>query len=126
MIEEVKGVEPEMVNGAIIKVSEVDSTMRESRIRSTKTACTYCGVGWSSQIWTKARHILKVVPLEGPANGISTCVKGKFGWDSVTSTDRLTTPLIRKSETFHRASSDEALDLVARRFSEIKAKDGPD
>ncbi len=112
--------------GAILKVSEAESNMRESRIRRTKTVCTYCGVGCSFQIWTKDRHILKVVPLEGPANGISTCVKGKFGWDYVNSPDRLTTPLIRKNGTFHRASWDEALDLVARRFSEIKAKDGPD
>src|SRR5258708_17875724 len=126
MIDVLKGVEPEMGYGAILKVSEAESNMRESRIRRTKTVCTYCGVGCSFQIWTKDRHILKVVPLEAPANGISTCVTGKFGWDYVNSPDRLTTPLIRKNGTFHRASWDEALDLVARRFSEIKAKDGPD
>jgi formate dehydrogenase major subunit len=126
MIDVVKGVEPDTGYGAILKLSEAESNMREARIRRTKTVCTYCGVGCSFDVWTKDRHILKVEPLEGPANGISTCVKGKFGWDYVNSPDRLTTPLIRENGKFREASWEEALDLIARRFAEIKAKDGPD
>ena len=72
--------------------------MREPRIKRTKTVCTYCGVGCSFDIWTKDRHILKVEPEHGPANGISTCVKGKFAWDFVNSHDRLTKPLIREGD----------------------------
>jgi formate dehydrogenase major subunit len=126
MIDVVKGVEPETGYGAILKLSEAESHMRESRIRRTKTVCTYCGVGCSFDVWTKDRHILKVEPLDGPTNGISTCVKGKFGWDFVNSPDRLTQPLIREGGKFREASWDEALDLVARKFAEIKAKTGPD
>jgi formate dehydrogenase major subunit len=126
MIDMVKGVEPETGYGAILKLSEAESHMRELRIRRTKTVCTYCGVGCSFNVWTKDRHILKVQPLDGPTNGISTCVKGKFGWDFVNSADRLTRPLIREGGKFREASWDEALDLVARKFAEIKAKNGPD
>ena len=126
MIDVVKGVEPETGYGAILKLSEAESHMRELRIRRTKTVCTYCGVGCSFDVWTKDRHILKVEPLDGPTNGISTCVKGKFGWDFVNSPDRLTKPLIREGGKFREASWDEALDLVARKFAEIKAKNGPD
>ena len=126
MIDVVKGVEPETGFGSILRVSEVESAMRESRIRRTKTVCTYCGVGCSFNIWTKDRHILKVEPSDGPANGISTCIKGKFGWDYVNDPDRLTTPLIREGDGFREASWDEALDLVTRRFTEIKAQNGPD
>ncbi len=126
MIDVVKGVEPETGFGSIMLVSEIESQMRESRIRRTKTVCTYCGVGCSFDIWTKDRHILKVAPLDGPTNGISTCVKGKFGWDYVNDPDRLTTPLIREGDGFREASWDEALDLVARKFTEIKAQHGPD
>jgi formate dehydrogenase major subunit len=126
MIDVVKGVEPDTGYGAILKLSEAESHMRESRIRRTKTVCTYCGVGCSFDIWTKDRHILKVEPLDGPTNGISTCIKGKFGWDFVNSADRLTKPLIRESGKFCEATWDEALDLVARKFAEIKAKNGPD
>jgi formate dehydrogenase major subunit len=126
MIDVIKGIEPDSGYGAIMKVSEAESAMRESRIRRTKTVCTYCGVGCSFDIWTKDREILKVEPSEGPTNGISTCVKGKFGWDFVNSPDRLTTPLIRQGDEFRAASWEEALDLVARRFGEIKDKTGPD
>src|SRR5271168_1780219 len=126
MIDLVKGIEPDTGYGAILKVSEAESAMRESRIRRTKTVCTYCGVGCSFDIWTKDRHILKVAPEHGPANGISTCIKGKFGWDFVNSPDRLTTPLIREGGKFREATWDEALDLVGRRFAEIKARSGPD
>ena len=126
MIEIVKGIEPETGYVSILQLSEAESYMREPRIRRTKTVCTYCGVGCSFDVWTKDRHILKVEPLDGPTNGISTCVKGKFGWDYVNSPDRLTKPLIRENGTFREASWDEALDLVARRFGEIKANTGPD
>ena len=126
MIDVVKSVEGEMGYGAILKVSEAEAAMREARIRRTKTVCTYCGVGCSFDVWTKDRHILKVEPAEGPANGVSTCVKGKFAWDFVNSKDRLTTPLIREGDRFREAGWDEALDLVARRLTEIKANNGAD
>src|SRR5271168_4610561 len=126
MIDLVKGLEAEIGYGTILKVSEAESAMRQSRIRRTKTVCTYCGVGCSFDIWTKDRHILKVAPEHGPANGISTCIKGKFGWDFVNSPDRLTTPLIREGGKFREASWEEALALVARRLAEIKARSGPD
>jgi formate dehydrogenase major subunit len=45
---------------------------------------------------------LKVEPADGAANGISTCIKGKFGWGFVNSPDRLTTPLIRERRTVSR------------------------
>ncbi len=126
MIDIVKGIEPETGYGSVFTVSDAEAAMRESRVRRTKTVCTYCGVGCSFDIWTKNRNILKVEPSEGAANGISTCVKGKFGWDFVNSPDRLTKPLIRENGKFREASWDEALDLVARRLAEIKSKTGPD
>jgi formate dehydrogenase major subunit len=126
MIEVVKAVEPEMGFGSILAVSEVESRMRASRIKRTKTVCTYCGVGCSFDVWTRDRKILKVEPAEGPTNGVSTCVKGKFGWEFVNSEDRLTSPLIREEGKFRKATWDEALSLVTRRFAEIKAATGPD
>ena len=126
MIDIVKGVEPEVGFSSIMQLSEVEAFMRESQVKRTKTVCTYCGVGCSFDIWTKERQILKVEPLHGPANGVSTCIKGKFGWDYVNSPDRLTRPLIRENDKFREATWDEALDLIARRFSEIKGACGPD
>src|SRR5690348_12087945 len=126
MIDVVKGVEPETGYNTILQVSEAESAMRTHRIRKTKTVCTYCGVGCSFDVWTKDRHILKVAPEHGPANGISTCVKGWFGWGHIDSEDRMTTPLIREGDKFRQASWDEALNLIAAKFSELKASSGPD
>jgi formate dehydrogenase major subunit len=126
MINVVKEIEPEAGYGAILKLSEAESAMRQSRVRRTKTVCTYCGVGCSFDVWTKDRHILKIAPEHGPTNGISTCIKGKFGWDFVNSPDRLTSPLIRDGDKFRQASWEEAIQLVGRRFTEIKQKSGPD
>lgn len=125
MIELVEGIEPSM--GPVFALSDLEATMRASRIRKTKTVCTYCGVGCSFNVWTKDRRILKVDPPENaPVNGVSTCVKGKFGWDFVNSPDRLTRPLIREGNRFREADWDEALDLVSLRLAALKARHGPD
>ena len=126
MIEAVKQIEPEMGFGPILALSEMEADIREQRIKKTKTVCTYCGVGCSFDVWTRDRNILKIEPGPGPANGISTCIKGKFAWDYVNSPDRLTRPLIRKGDSFAESSWDEALDLIAKRFTEIKNEFGPD
>lgn len=125
MIEITKNVETGY--GSILAISDMEAAMREEKIKKTKTVCTYCGVGCSFDVWTKGREILKVEPqAEAPANGISTCVKGKFGWDFVNSEERLTKPLIREGDSFREAEWDEALNLIARKFTEIKEKHGPD
>ncbi|HEY0307480.1 MAG TPA: formate dehydrogenase subunit alpha [Acidobacteriaceae bacterium] len=126
MIQVVKDVEPTTGFGPILTVSDIEADMRELRVKKTKTVCTYCGVGCSFDVWTRDRHILKVEPGPGPANGISTCVKGKFAWDYVNAEDRLHKPLIRKGDSFVEASWDEALTLIAEKFSQIKAEHGPD
>ncbi|MFP5115906.1 formate dehydrogenase subunit alpha [Bacillaceae bacterium C204] len=125
MIDIVKAVEPDYQT--IMAVSEVEAAMRETRIEKTKTVCTFCGVGCSFEVWTKDREILKIEPSENaPVNNVSTCVKGKFGWDFVNSKERITTPLIRKGDLFVEASWDEALSLVAEKLGGIKETYGSD
>lgn len=113
--------------GGLFAISDTEAAMREEKIKKTKTVCTYCGVGCTFDIWTKDRQILKVQPQhDSPANGISSCVKGKFGWDYVNSEERLTKPLIRKEDTFVEVEWDEALSYVAKRFTDIKKEKGSD
>lgn len=113
--------------GSLMAVSDVEATMREDRIKKTKTVCTYCGVGCSFDVWTKDREILKIEPqTEAPANGVSTCVKGKFGWDFVNSEERLTKPLIREGDEFREAEWEEALYLIEKKFKETIVEKGSD
>jgi formate dehydrogenase major subunit len=125
MIDLVKTVEPDYQT--IFAVSEVEAAMRDTRIKKTKTVCTFCGVGCSFEVWTKDHEILKIEPSENaPVNSVSTCVKGKFGWDFVNSKERITSPLIRKGDVFVEASWDEALTLVAEKLGGIKQTYGSD
>jgi len=126
MIAAVKGVEPSTGYTPILALSEIESEMRHQRVKKTKTVCTYCGVGCSFDIWTRDRHILKVEPGHGPANGISTCIKGKFAWEYVNSEERLRKPLKREGDTFFEIEWDEAIALVAEKFTKIKKEHGPD
>ena len=113
MIDLVKAVEPDYQT--ILAVSEAEAAMRDERIKKTKTVCTFCGVGCTFEVWTKDRHILKVEPSENaPVNSVSTCVKGKFGWDFVNSKERITTPLIRKGDEFVEATWEEAIRSCCR------------
>ncbi|HEY6376190.1 MAG TPA: formate dehydrogenase subunit alpha [Edaphobacter sp.] len=126
MIDVVKGIEPPIGYGPILTLSEIESAMREQRTHRTKTVCTYCAVGCTFDVWTKDRHVLKIEPMHGPANGISTCVKGKFAWGHINSPDRLVKPLLRDGETFREITWDEALDIIEKKFKQIKADHGPD
>lgn len=126
-IDIVKGVEPTTTLLPLFSVSNAEAAARMADTTVTKTVCTYCGVGCSFDVVTRGREILKVQPREeGPANSISTCVKGKFGWDHVNADDRLTTPLIREDGRFREATWDEALQLVADRLTAIVDEHGSD
>lgn len=126
MIEVVKAIEPSIGYGPILALSETEAEMRNARVKRTKTVCTYCGVGCSFDVWTRDRHILKIEPMHGAANGISTCVKGKFAWDFINSDDRLTSPLLRQGDTFVPITWDEALQIIHDKFTQIKRDHGPD
>jgi formate dehydrogenase major subunit len=124
MIDLTKEIEPGYRE--IFMISEMEAEMRKSRIKRTKTVCTYCGVGCSFEVWTKDRHILKIEPsVDAPVNGVSTCVKGKWGWDFVNSEERLTKPLIRKGDKFVESTWEEALSLISSKLGSIKESYGP-
>ena len=111
----------------LLALSDVEAHLRTGVVQRTKTVCTFCGVGCSFDVWTRGRTVLKVQPREeSPANGLATCVKGKFGWEHLDSPRRLTRPLIREGRRFRPASWDEAIARIARRLTEVRAATGPD
>ena len=97
-------------------------------LQKVRTTCPYCGVG--CQMWlhlNRDGRIARVTAVEdGAPNKGRLCVKGRFAYDFIYSEDRLTSPLIKENGTFREASWDEALDLVAGKFKELKEKYGPD
>lgn len=90
-------------------------------LERVETTCPYCGVGCAIELYVKDGRIIKVRGAEsGAENKGSLCVKGRFGYDWINSPERLTTPLIKRDDVFESASWDEALDLVASKFLELK------
>lgn len=126
MIDVVKAIEPPIGYGPILALSEIEAEMRRARVKRTKTVCTYCAVGCSFEVWTRDRHILKIEPTHGPANGISTCIKGKFAWGHINSDDRLAKPLLRDGDSFREITWDEALDIIEKKFKQVRQDHGPD
>lgn len=93
----------------------------------TKTVCPYCGVGCGINLLTQDGELVGTQPDFDAASRGSLCVKGQFAsWEFVKSEERLKFPLIRKDGVLQRASWDEALDLIASKFKQIVAEDGPD
>jgi formate dehydrogenase major subunit len=100
---------------------------RAWELKKVRTTCTYCGVGCQLWLHVKDGRIVKVSGVEEARPNLGRlCVKGRYGYDFICSQERLTTPLIRHNGSFREASWDEALDLVADRLREVKAKHGPD
>jgi formate dehydrogenase major subunit len=102
------------------------------------SVCPYCGVGCSITYHVKDDTLARVTGRDGPANHDRLCVKGRYGFDYANHPERLTVPLIRKPEypkrpesyptprdCFREATWEEALDLAARHFMEIKRQHGP-
>jgi len=95
--------------------------------REVTTVCPYCGCGCGLVLGVRGNRIVRVrAEQDNPASGGHLCVKGRFGLDFVGSTDRLTTPLVRRDGELQEATWDEALGFVAPRLTEIRDRDGAD
>jgi predicted molibdopterin-dependent oxidoreductase YjgC len=101
---------------------------RPWELERTDTTCPYCGVGCTLSLWTRGNEVVKVdAPLDRGVNRGNLCVKGRFGYEYISSDERLSHPLVRdKAGRLRKASWDKALSLVAERLDEIKSEHGPD
>jgi nitrate reductase (cytochrome) len=102
-------------------------------LKWSKAPCRFCGTGCSIMVATKAG---RVVASHGDAkaevNRGLNCVKGYFLSKIMYGSDRLTQPLMRKSNgvfdkdgDFEPVSWDEAFDTMAAKWKETMAKKGP-
>ena len=83
-------------------------------LQKKQSVCGYCGTGCSLTLGVKDNKVLTTVYDEdqGFHNG-QLCVRGRFGYQFISSDKRLKTPLIRKNGQLVEAGWDEALQLVA-------------
>ncbi|MCX6054056.1 MAG: formate dehydrogenase subunit alpha [Chloroflexi bacterium] len=121
--------------GALSNKMAIDLGKVEKRVRTT---CTYCGVGCQVTLNVGKNRILSVSSSpDAPVNGMRLCVKGRYGYDFVHHSDRLTSPMVRSyllegKERLPRGERgvwvkvdwDTALTLAARKLLEIRKEFG--
>ena len=113
-------------NGASAQIKAPD-------IRWDKAACRFCGTGCSVLVGVKdGRVVATQGDPEAPVNRGLNCIKGYFLSKIMYGADRLTTPLLRKSNgvfdkngEFEPVSWDEAFDVMAQKWKDAIAKKGP-
>ncbi len=110
-----------------------DDTLRTSEtLHRTPTYCEVCFWKCAGWVYTdKKGNIQKIIGnAEDPHSHGRMCPRGTGGVGMYYDEDRLKTPLIREgkpgSQRFRKASWEEALDLVAKKFTVIKEKYGPE
>ena len=126
---------------------------RPNQVSKVRTTCSYCGVGCTFDLNVRDGKVVRVTSADdAPVNGLSLCVKGRYGYDYIHHRDRLTRPLVRAKwldgaderlgsgewrivdsqsstptpDDLVETDWDTALDLVAHQFAGIKKEQGGD
>lgn len=95
--------------------------------KNVLTTCPYCGTGCGFFLQVLDNKLVGVLPAKNhPISQGKMCIKGWNAHAFVYHPDRLTTPLIRKDGKLTEATWQEAYQLIAERFGEIKSTSGPD
>src|SRR3954466_348621 len=73
-----------------------------AELDSVDTVCPYCGVGCALTYHVdRERNAISFAEgREQPGSKRRLCVKGRYGWDYAASPQRLTTPLIRREDSY--------------------------
>ena len=73
-----------------------------SQLRQVDTVCPYCGVGCALtyHVDDERKAIAFAEGRDQPGSKGRLCVKGRYGWDYARSPQRLTTPLIRREDSY--------------------------
>jgi len=93
---------------------------RSWNLEATSSVCNYCGCGCGISYETREGKIMRV----GPARNNYLCAKGRFGWDAVHSSERLTNPKMRVGGELVDCTWEEALSVIATNLNVIKSKNG--
>src|SRR5437588_4957019 len=93
------------------------------------TICTHCGDGCKTTLgMRRAESGLQIVRGDNRdksgINGDFLCIKGRYAFDFADNAERLKQPLVRKDGRLLPATWEEAFELIGKRFSEIRDKDG--
>jgi NADH-quinone oxidoreductase subunit G len=102
---------------------------RPWEMKHVGTICTHCGDGCKTTLGVRRSDTgMEIVRGDNRdksgTNGDFLCIKGRYAFDFASHEQRLTQPLIRKNGKLTPATWEQALELVGKKFAEIRDKDG--
>src|SRR5579864_8357062 len=102
---------------------------RPWEMKHVGTVCTHCGDGCKTTLGVRRSDTgMQIVRGDNRdksgANGDFLCIKGRYAFDFANHEERLTQPLIRKEGRLTPATWEEAFELIGKRFTEVRDKDG--
>src|ERR1700690_1751555 len=94
------------------------------------TVCTHCGDGCKTTLGVRSTSDGSEIVRgdnrdKSGINGDFLCNKGRYAFDFANSGDRITQPLIKHEGKFVPATWEQALELIASKFKQVLASDGP-
>ena len=102
---------------------------RPWEMKHVGTVCTHCGDGCKTTLGVRRSETgMEIVRGDNRdksgINGDFLCIKGRYAFDFANHEERLTQPLIRKNGKLIPATWEEAFELIGKKFTEVRDKDG--
>jgi formate dehydrogenase major subunit len=108
-------------------ISDVFQSKSIAATDTTRTICTYCGVGCNLEVSTSNGEILSITaPYDAEVNQGHTCIKGRYAFKFYNHPDRLDSPMIKRNGDFEKVSWEEAYQFIASKLTSYKTEFGPD
>jgi formate dehydrogenase major subunit len=108
-------------------ISDVYQSKAVHATETTRTICTYCGVGCNLEVSTASGEILSIrAPYDAEVNQGHTCIKGRYAFTFYNHQERLRSPMIKRNGEFEEVSWDEAYDYITQKLTHFKNEFGPD
>ncbi len=108
-------------------ISDVFQSKAITATETTRTICTYCGVGCNLDVSTDNGEVVSIhAPYDAEVNQGHTCLKGRYAFKFYNHPDRLTSPMIRRNGELVNVSWDEAYDFIAEKLTTYKTEFGAD
>lgn len=108
-------------------ISDIFQSKAIEATETTRTICTYCGVGCNLDISTNNGEILSIqAPYDAEVNQGHTCLKGRYAFKFYDHPERLNSPMIKRDGVFEKVSWDEVYDYIASKLTNYKEEFGAD
>jgi len=89
------------------------------------TICTHCSDGCKTTLGVRGDEIMRGNNRDrSGVNGEFLCAKGRYAYDFYNHAERLQSPLVRVGGKLEPVSWSKALEVVARKFGEIRSRSG--